>query len=154
MATNTTASVPAFYRIFFKYVDPVIALFGVYLNFIDQDAAVKGMAPNSTYDPNTVFLFHQCGGLALAVSFLSAALPRYSDDLTVWKIFQFAIFLSDIAGVSGIYNAMARQGRLAPENWTSDDISTGGVYVLLTILRFLFVVEFGFKRGTTAKRNA
>lgn len=144
MDSNNTASVPKFYSFFFKNIDPLIALYGVYLNFVDQEAAVTSMAPNSTYDPHQVFLFHQSGGLALAVSFLSAAIPRYSDDLTVWRVFQFAIFLSDLAGLSGIYNAMARQGRIAPSDWTSDDISCGLSYLFITLVRLLFLVRVGF----------
>ncbi|XWW98738.1 hypothetical protein V2A60_006740 [Cordyceps javanica] len=154
MATNSASVVPRFYTFFFKNLDPLVALWGVYLNFADPDAAVKASAPASTYDPNQVFLFHQAGGLALAVAVVSAVLPRYSQDLGVWRIFQFALFLSDIAGLSGIYNSLASQGRLSPAAWTSDDKGLASSYILLTVVRALFLLGVGFGKQTLAKKSA
>lgn len=156
MATNTVSHVPGFYSFFFKNLDPLIALYGVYLNFIAPDLAVTAMAPRSQYDPDQVFLFHQSGGLALAVAVLSAVLPRYSKDLGVWKIFQFSLLLSDFAGLSGVYNALARQDRLHPASWTSDDKGCGGTYVAITLIRLLFVLGVGFGTPATgaAKKKA
>ncbi|OAA74398.1 beta-mannosidase mndA [Akanthomyces lecanii RCEF 1005] len=154
MATNSASVVPRFYSFFFKNLDPLVALWGVYLNFVDPDAAVRASAPASTYDPNQVFLFHQTGGLALAVAVVSAVLPRYSQDLGVWRIFQFALFLSDIAGLSGIYNSLANQGRLSPSTWTSDDKGLAGTYVMLTVIRALFLLGVGFGRPAAAKKSA
>ncbi|KAL6915481.1 hypothetical protein FSHL1_006932 [Fusarium sambucinum] len=137
--STTNSKIFKFYTFFFKWIDPIIALGGVYLNFIDPNGAVTSMAPNSKYDPDQVFLFHQSGGLALAVAFLSAAIPRYSKDITVWRILQFSLLLSDLAGMSGVGFAMARQGRLTGI-WTSDDWGCGGTYVFLTLLRLNFLV--------------
>ncbi|KAF5592501.1 GMP synthase [Fusarium pseudocircinatum] len=123
--STTDSTTFKFYTFFFEWIDPIIALGGAYLNFIDPIGAVTSMAPNSKYDPDQVFLFHQSGGLALAVAFLSAAIPRYSKDITVWRILQFSLLLSDLAGISGVGFAMARQGRLGG-TWTSDDWGCGG----------------------------
>lgn len=146
--------VPQPYVFFFKWLDPLTALYGVYLNFAAPQMAVQSMAPNSIYDPNQVFLFHQSGGLALAIAVLTAAIPRYSSDLSVWRILQFALLLSDFAGLSGIYHALERQGRLHPSTWTSDDQGCGGTYVVLTVVRLLFVLGVGFKTRSTTKKNA
>lgn len=154
MSSNSASVVPGFYSFFFKNLDPIIALWGVYLNFIDPDAAVKAAAPNSTYDSNQVFLFHQTGGLALAVAVVSAILPRYTQDLGVWRIFQGALFLSDIAGLSGIYHSLANQGRLSPSSWTSDDKGLAGAYVMITAVRLLFLVGFGFKRTASVSKKS
>ncbi|KAM3429574.1 hypothetical protein NHJ13734_008116 [Beauveria thailandica] len=154
MAATSASVVPGFYSFFFKNLDPLIALWGVYLNFVDPDAAVKASAPASTYDPSQVFLFHQAGGLALAVAVVSAVLPRYSQDLGVWRILQFALFLSDIAGLSGIYNSLANQGRLSPTAWTSDDKGLAGSYVVLTLVRALFLLSVGFRKPASANKSA
>lgn len=143
--STTDSKTFKFYTFFFKWIDPIIALGGAYLNFIDPIAAVTSMAPNSKYDPDQVFLFHQSGGLALAIAFLSAAIPRYSKDITVWRILQFSLLLSDLAGISGVGFAMARQGRLGGI-WTSDDWGCGGSYVFLTLVRLHFLV---FSHGIT-----
>lgn len=144
--------VPAFYTLFFSYVDPLIALYGVYLNFVDPSLAVTSTSPTSTYDPKTVFLFHQAGGLALSVAVMSALLPRFSDDLSVWKLFQFSLLLSDFAGLSGVYNALERQGRMEPAKWTGDDYGCGGTYVFITVVRLLFVLGVGFGSDKVKKR--
>lgn len=154
MATNSASVVPGFYSFFFKNLDPLVALWGVYLNFVDQDAAVKASAPASSYDQNQVFLFHQAGGLALAVAVVSAVLPRYTQDLGVWRIFQFGLLLSDIAGLSGIYHSLANQGRLSPSSWTSDDQGLGISYVALTVIRALFLLGVGFSKPVPAKKSA
>ncbi|KAJ6788364.1 hypothetical protein PWT90_02900 [Aphanocladium album] len=155
MATNSASIVPGFYSFFFKNLDPLVALWGVYLNFVDPDAAIKAAAPASSYDQNQIFLFHQAGGLALAVAVVSAVLPRYSQDLGVWRIFQFALFLSDLAGLSGIYHSLANQGRLSPSSWTSDDKGLAGCYVMLTLIRGLFLLGAGFAKPTApAKKSA
>jgi hypothetical protein len=154
MASNSASVVPGFYTFFFKNLDPLIALWGVYLNFVDPDGAVKASAPNSTYDQNQVFLFHQTGGLALAVAVVSAILPRYSQDLGVWRIFQGALFLSDIAGLSGIYFSLTNQGRLSPSAWTSDDKGLAGCYLMLTVVRFLFLAGVGFKKAVSGAKKS
>lgn len=138
------AAVPTFYTYFFAYIDPLIALYGVYLNFLAPDQAVTSMAPLSTYDPNTIFLFHQAGGLALAVAVMSALIPRVSEDLSVWKVLQFSLLLSDFGGLSGVYFALERQGRLEPRLWSADDRAVGGLYLFITAVRLAFVLGVGF----------
>ncbi|KAM3459203.1 hypothetical protein NHJ6243_007164 [Beauveria neobassiana] len=154
MAINSASVVPGFYSFFFKNLDPLVALWGVYLSFVDPDAAVKASAPASTYDPSQVFLFHQTSGLALAVAVVSAVLPRYTQDLGVWRILQFALILSDIAGLSGIYNSLANQGRLSPTAWTSDDKGLAGSYLVLTVVRALFLLGVEFEKPASAKKYA
>ena len=146
---SSISVVPFAYSFFFKWLDPLAALYGVYLNFVDPDQAVKSMAPASSYDPNQVFLFHQAGGLALAVAVLTAVVPRYCKDLKLWRLFQFALLLSDFAGLSGVYHALERQGRLSPADWTADDKGCGFTYVTLTIIRLLFVLGVGFSKPST-----
>ena len=143
--STTDSKIFKFYTFFFMWIDLIIALGGAYLNFIDPNGAVTSMAPNSKYDSDQVFLFHQSGGLALAVAYLSAAIPRYSKDITIWRILQFSLLLSDLAGISGLGSAMARQGRLGG-TWTSDDWGCGGTYVFLTLVRLHFLV---LSQGTT-----
>ncbi|OAA38786.1 beta-mannosidase mndA [Cordyceps fumosorosea ARSEF 2679] len=143
-AAESTAVVPFFYRFFFQNVDPLIALWGAYLNLADPSAAVRASAPASTYDPRQVFLFHQAGGLALAVAVLSALVPRRSRDLGVWRALQLALLLSDFAGLSGIYHGLEVQGRLRPGAWTADDWALAGSYALLTAVRALFLLGVGF----------
>ncbi|CAH0024746.1 unnamed protein product [Clonostachys rhizophaga] len=142
MASATSA--PAFYRFFFKNLDPLVAMYGVYLNFFAQEMAVTGPAPNSHYDPDQVFLFFQCGGLALAIAFITAAVHRSTEDLKVWRAVQFALLLADIAALVGIYLSLSTQNRLAPSAWTDDDKGLLGSYIPLTLIRLAFILNVGF----------
>jgi hypothetical protein len=150
---STIAAVPTFYTYFFAYIDPIIALYGVYLNFYAPEQAVAAMAPQSKYDPDTVFLFHQAGGLALAVAVLSALIPRFSEDLSVWKVLQFSLLLSDFGGLSGVYLALRRQGRLDPGMWSADDRAVGGLYLFITVVRLAFVLGVGFGADEAVRRK-
>lgn len=143
MDSIANADISGFYSFFFKNIDPLIALWGAYLGFFDQTSAVTALAPNSKYDPDQIFLFHQSGGLALAMAFLSAAIPRQSNSVATWRILQFSLFLSDLAGVGGVVCALATQGRLAPALWTSDDVACGGTYLFLTLVRVFFLISTG-----------
>ncbi|KAG8422380.1 hypothetical protein J3459_010430 [Metarhizium acridum] len=151
---STVAAVPTLYTCFFAYVDQLIALYGAYLNFLAPGQAVASMAPLSTYDPATVFLFHQAGGLALAVAVMSALVPRVSEDLAVWKVLQFSLLLSDVGGLSGVYFALQRQGRLEPRLWSADDRAVGGLYLFITAVRLAFVLGVGFGDAGEVRRGA
>ncbi|KAI9897650.1 hypothetical protein N3K66_007506 [Trichothecium roseum] len=151
MAASSTRHVPFAYTFFFSNLDPLVALYGVYLNFAAPETAVSSVAPGSAYDPRQAFLFHQAGGLALAVSVFSAALPRLSADLSVWRAFQFALLLSDFAGLSGMYFSLESQGRLRPADWTGDDVGAGGSYAFLTVLRLAFLLGVGFAKPSSNK---
>ncbi|KID72808.1 uncharacterized protein G6M90_00g003550 [Metarhizium brunneum] len=150
---STVAAVPTLYTCFFAYADPLIALYGAYLNFLAPEQAVASMAPQSTYDPATVFLFHQAGGLALAVAVMSALVPRVSEDLAVWKVLQFSLLLSDVGGLSGVYFALERQGRLEPRLWSADDRAVGGLYLFITAVRLAFVLGVGFGSAGEVRRG-
>jgi hypothetical protein len=141
---SAAATVPVFYRVFFRYFDPVVALYGVYVNIIDPATAVPNLVPGSRYDPNQVFFFYQCGGLALTIAFITATIHRYSDDLTVWRLLQLGLFLSDIVALGGIYLSLSRQGKLSASSWTSDDRGVLTSYVGITVIRLAFLSNIGF----------
>ncbi|CAH0055710.1 unnamed protein product [Clonostachys solani] len=151
MASATSA--PAFYRFFFKNLDPLVAMYGVYLNFFAQEMAVTGPAPNSHYDPDQVFIFFQCGGLALSIAFITAAIHRATEDLKVWRIIQFAILLADLAALVGIYLSLSTQNRLAPSTWTDDDKGLAGSYTALTLIRLAFILKIGFPQESGSEEK-
>lgn len=139
-----SAAVPVFYRVFFRYFDPVVALYGVYVNIISPSTAIPQVAPGSVYDPNQVFFFYQCGGLAITVAFITATVHRFSEDLKVWRLLQLGLLLSDVVALVGIYLSFSRQGRLAPSSWTSDDQGIATSYGGITAIRLSFLLNVGF----------
>lgn len=64
----------------------------------------------------------------------------------MWKVVQVSLLLSDFAGLSGVYFALERQGRLGVGLWSADDAAVGGTYLVLTAIRLAFVLGWGFGR--------
>ena len=89
LRSNMAAPIPSFYRVFFAWVDPIMASPGAAMNFVAPHMFLESLAsPAVRYDPHTVALFHHLGGLYFMVAFLSAVLPRMSADVKVWKALQ------------------------------------------------------------------
>ena len=83
-------TIPSFYRLFFSWVDPIMACPGAAMDFVAPHLFLESLAgPTVPYDSNTIALFHHLGGLYFMVAFLSAVLPRVSADLKVWKALQY-----------------------------------------------------------------
>ncbi|KAJ6438464.1 hypothetical protein O9K51_09056 [Purpureocillium lavendulum] len=153
---NTTSVVPLAYVLFFKYMDPLTALYGAWLHLATPAEAARALAPGAAHDPAQAFVYRQAGGLALAVAALAALVPRVSTDLRVWRALQASLLLADAAALSGAYEALRRGGRLWPLDvggrWTDDDVAVVGSYAVITLVRALFVLGVGFAReGKTDK---
>lgn len=150
----TAASVPSFYKFFFKNLDPLIALYGVYLNFFAQETAVTCAAPQSHYDPDQVFLVFQCGGLSLAFASIMASVHRCTDDLSVWRTVQFGILIADVAALGGLYLSLRTQNRPEPPAWTEDHTGLVGMYSVLAFIRLSFLLKLGFPQVSPRKEKA
>lgn len=146
--------IPRFYRIFFTWVDPLIALSGCYFDFFDRDTAILAFIPDSVRNPDHDAIFYQKGGLMLSILFLQLVLLRYTSDVGVWKIFQTAIVLSDFAMIAGQVNALLGQGRLLPlELWRDEEIASMAIVLVVTVMRCLFVAGVGL-RGSSSSTSS
>lgn len=141
------SEIPAFYRTFFRWIDPCIAFWGTYNYIVTPDEVVNTYIPRTIAprDPNFDMLLYQLGGYITATGIMSVALLRYTSDVGVWKIFQGAVLVQDLALLYGAYDALAKQGTLHPSGWRVEDWGFIGITVVVSVIRAAFVAGVGFK---------
>ncbi|KAF2735271.1 hypothetical protein EJ04DRAFT_563450 [Polyplosphaeria fusca] len=149
----STQPIPAFYRVFFTTIDPMIALGGgAYLNFFDPAVTITSVFPAShpwsDMTPSHTMLFHQLGGAFMQMAFLMIFLLRYTADVGVWKLFEAAILITDFTLFYSNY-----AGLVAQERWQMDKIrweewSTFAITAFITVVRVLFLAGVGMGRRT------
>ncbi len=135
------------------YLDPMISLWGAYMDFFTPDVVLNAYIPNPARKPQHDMLFQQLGGSMLHFAFLSAVLLRYTDDLGVWKILQTAFLIVDIVGLFSVWDALGKQDRLyfAAVRW--EDWGCLAILGFCALLRVAFLAELGFRRsGSRVKR--
>ncbi len=145
MSESSTPSIPIFYRTFFTYVDPLVALWGAYMNFFTPDTVLNSFVPNATRNPAHDMLFQQLGGGLLNIAFVSAVLLRHTSDIKIWKIVQWSILIVDVVGLYSLWDALGRQGRLDPRGWRGEDWGCVGITGSVTVLRMMFIAEVSFE---------
>ncbi|KAH6887126.1 hypothetical protein B0T10DRAFT_490725 [Thelonectria olida] len=141
------------YRLYFLWVDPILTLMGMYVNLIDHDLATLAffstVSPTETLKP---FLY-QIGGMGTSFLCLFVILLRYTNDVNVWKIVQFAILWADFTMLTSMCVAMRHEGRLAVSDWRQEDWVSIVITVICTILRAVFVMGVGVKQtGVKCKK--
>lgn len=154
MTPRPTTNIPAFYRFYFLWSDPLVCLWAAYMDFFTPDVVVNAFVPSSVAprNPQHDFLLQQLGGALLMLGFLDVALLRYAEDVVVWKILQMAVLLYDLVLLYSIYYALLGQDRLSladmrvVEDWGS--IAITGV---AAAVRGAFLLDVGMKRQA-AKR--
>jgi hypothetical protein len=149
----TTSMIPPFYRIFFTWVDPIIAASGVWLGFAAPDTMVNSLLPGGVHDHQIKFIFQQHGGGMLNIALLSAGLLRASNDLKVWNWVQGSILAVDFVGLYSIWDALRSQSRLNFGALRSEDWGCIAITGFVTVLRILFLVGVGFNKVSTGKRD-
>lgn len=83
----------------------------------------------------------------LNFGFISAVLLRYSNDIKIWRIVQFACFLVDIAYFWAVYEALSVQDRLNMKMWRAEDWGSVLVTGIATIFRMVFLTGMGLGSG-------
>lgn len=146
MPEGSGIAIPTFYRILFTWIDPIVAIWGAYLDFFEPDMVLNSFIPNSARNPDHDLLFQQLGGGMLNIAFVQAILLRYTNDIKIWKIIQAANLIVDIVMMYSLGAALMHQGRLSPADWRGEDWGCLGITGFATIVRIFFVAEVGFRK--------
>lgn len=148
------SSIPSFYRIFFSFIDPLVALSGVYLNYFDGDTVITSIFPPShawsRITPSHTLLLEQSGGFLLMIVFLQVFLLRHTKDLGVWKLFEASLLITDFGMFYSFWNALSMQGRLEPGSWRVEEWGNVGITGFVTAVRILFLMGIGLGRQPRA----
>ncbi|KAI4928643.1 hypothetical protein J4E85_005261 [Alternaria conjuncta] len=113
MSQPTAPSIPAFYRIFFTYLDPIICAWGATMDFFMPTVVLSSHIPSPTPDIGHAMILKQRGGGMLNFGIMSAVLLRYTNDMNVWRIVQLSCFVVDLAYYWAVWEVLAKQGRLS-----------------------------------------
>jgi hypothetical protein len=145
MAPSSSTTIPAFYRVFFPSIDPLIALSGIYFAYFQPAITVSSMFPLSQVNitPSHVMLLQQLGGCYISVSLLQIFLHRYTYDVGVWKLFQLSILISDIALLHSLWTALGAQERRGFGKMRAEEVGIVLVTAFVGLVRVLFLTGVG-----------
>lgn len=152
---SQTTPIPLTYRIFFQWLDPIICVWGAYMDFFDPRLVLSSHIPNPTPDIGHAMILKQRGGGMLNFGFVSAVLLRYTYDLNVWNIVQIANFIVDVAYFWAVYEVLNVQGRLSVSSWRAEDWGAVVITGTAGVMRLAFLARLGFGKGgkSGAKRT-
>ncbi|KAH7402009.1 hypothetical protein DE146DRAFT_652188 [Phaeosphaeria sp. MPI-PUGE-AT-0046c] len=140
-------TIPLPYRVFFQYLDPIICVWGAYMDFFDPRLVLSSHIPNPTPDIGHAMILKQRGGGMLNFGFVSAVLLRYTYDLNIWNIVQVANFIVDVAYFWAVYEVLNVQGRLSVSTWMVEDWGAVAITGTAGVMRLAFLARVGFRKG-------
>ena len=149
-------AIPAFYRFYFKWSDPIVCLWTVWANFAIPDTVIDAFVPASTAQRNPYFDFQlqQLAGAYLALAFTSIVLLRYTSDVNIWKIWVAAILLLDCLILYSIAYALSQQGRLGFSALRLEDWGSIIITVQAMIVRPVFLLGVGLSKDDKVTKKA
>jgi hypothetical protein len=150
--------IPAFYRIFFTSIDPLIALSGAYMDFFDPATILASYFPRSSLyakpTPPITILLTQAGGAFFMMAFLMVFMLRYTSDVKIWKMFEFGILVTDFTLFYSLYGALEGQGRLNVGAIRWEEWGTIAITGFVTVVRIAFLGGLGFgKTSSNGKKK-
>ncbi|KAF1915005.1 hypothetical protein BDU57DRAFT_520291 [Ampelomyces quisqualis] len=155
LKTSPATTIPLFYRIFFQYLDPLICVWGAYMDFFDPRLVLSSHIPAPTPDIGHAMILKQRGGGMLNFGFVSAVLLRYTYDVNIWNIVQVADFLVDLAYFWAVYEVLIAQGRLGISSWRVEDWGSLVITGTAGLVRAAFLAKVGFgKEGKKRSKMA
>ncbi|KAF6518007.1 hypothetical protein HZS61_002085 [Fusarium oxysporum f. sp. conglutinans] len=140
-----TDKIHPIYSLWFLWVDPILTLVGMYVNFIDHDLAMQAFFINHPPTDHFRCFIYQIGGMGTSYLIILVVLLRYTHDINIWKIVQLAILPADFTMLTAIYIGMRISGNLALADWRSEDWFSIVVTGICTVLRIAFVLGVGVK---------
>lgn len=141
---TSTRAIPSFYCVFFTIIDPIICLWGAYMDFFDPRMVLSSHLLADTPDIGHIMILQQRGGGLLNFGFISAVLLRYTQDIKIWHILEIGLLVTDFAYFPAAFGALREQGRVLPETWRAEDWGTFVVMSIVTLVRLAFLARVGF----------
>ncbi|KAH8594959.1 hypothetical protein B0O99DRAFT_652462 [Bisporella sp. PMI_857] len=146
--TNATALI---YRIYFLYLDPILALGGAYLIYTDPSKFLHSTIPQpltltpTTLTPLLALLLTNIAALYVYLALNEALVLRLSSELKVWKAVILGLVISDAGHIYAVY-AAAPERLFEILKWTNDEWINNGILILGLLLRIGFLVGFGNRK--------
>ncbi|KIY03760.1 uncharacterized protein Z520_00451 [Fonsecaea multimorphosa CBS 102226] len=156
--SSSPEPIPAFYRVFFSTIDPVIALSGVLTQLFSPATILRlyNASSSLTLPPaiETTVLLDSSAGYLLSTLFLQVVMLRLRPaDRTVWKCLEASILIQDVALVAAVARSLDAQHRLAWRMVTGEEWGNLGILVGVGVLRAAFLMGIGMEGGREARKN-
>jgi hypothetical protein len=138
--------IPLFYRVFFLYIDPLICLSGIYLCFFDHATYLEMGVPQAltrhSPSPLSSYLITVIGAWSLSIFAMQILLLQQYRDVKVWKIFMFAILLTDLGMVYAVYEADPVMA-VSVSKWGRGEWTNHGILGIVIAVRTAFLLGIG-----------
>lgn len=144
--------IPAYWRIWFATIDPLIASTGIVGNIFSPEVVLGSYSPKPVIPPaiETKVLLETSAGFFAGIMFLQVILLRLrSRDVTVWKCVQASISLADVAIILSVLAALNNQGRLDPSLWRWEEVGNLVLTTFALTTRVLFLLGVGMPQNVT-----
>ncbi|KAK3640937.1 hypothetical protein LTR56_011587 [Elasticomyces elasticus] len=153
-----TSAIPPFYRTFFQTIDPTIASTGFITALGFPGFLLRTYTPTATLPPaiETTMALDSLSGFYLSIIVLQVFLLRAKpQDLTVWRLLQFSILITDVVMCGGTARALNAQGRLNPADWRFEEVGTLAITVGVGLIRTAFLLGLGLSdaAGSVKKKE-
>jgi hypothetical protein len=140
------SNIPLFYKIFFLYIDPLLCLSGVYLCFFDHKTYLEMGVPRAltrhVSSPLTSHLITVLGAWSVSIFALQTLLLQQYRDVKLWKIFMFAILLTDLGMVYAVYEADPMMA-VSVSKWEKGEWTNHGILGMVIAIRTAFLLGIG-----------
>ncbi|KAG0647592.1 hypothetical protein D0Z07_6798 [Hyphodiscus hymeniophilus] len=138
------------YRIFFLYIEPILALGGTYLSMADPERLVLGTVPLPAFiaesplkiTPIMQLLLTNIGALYALFAMNEAIVLRYTREKSVWVAVVAGMLVSDFGHLYAVY-AVAPERALQMTGWNSDEWINYGTLVGGAMMRLAFLAGIG-----------
>jgi len=138
--------IPLFYRTFFLYIDPIFCLSAIYLCFFDHTTYLEMGIPRALTrqppSPLATHLITVLGAWSVSIFTLQTLLLQQYRDLKLWKIFEFAILLTDLGIVYAIYEADPVMA-VSVSKWEKAEWTNNGIFGMVIAIRTAFLLGIG-----------
>ncbi|KAI3396638.1 hypothetical protein diail_11815 [Diaporthe ilicicola] len=146
---SAKASVPYIYRLILLTIEPLCAVMGSLLVFVDAGTYLGSITRHSVaFAPDTTFLYTALGGSWLYFAFVEAVVLRLFDDLALWRVLCTGMLLSDFAFCHSTAQAVGGWGSYVQvSDWTVEDWVALATTAPMVLTRILLVLGLGTRRS-------
>ncbi|KAJ8115671.1 hypothetical protein OPT61_g2743 [Boeremia exigua] len=140
-------NIPIVYRLWHLWLEPVMALNGAKLLWVEPNTYHEFMPKPSKWHPDARIVYNQLAAAYLLFAYNQAVTLRLVHDVRTWKVLMCGMMVCDTGHVYSIWAEMGTQDMLSPGSWRFEDWVTLVTTIGPIFLRLAFVFGVGLDRG-------